>query len=64
MLIYTKDGGIIVTELQTYSQDEQFQLIDDLYLDELSDRIAKLRMLHEKMENTPEPLRWVRALAE
>jgi hypothetical protein len=53
-----------VTELETYTQDERFQFIDDIYLDELSDRIAKLRTLHEKMENRPDPLRWLSALSE
>ena len=51
-------------ELQTPSQDEQFLSIDDIYLDELSDRIAKLRMLHEQMDNKPEPWRWVKSLSE
>ena len=51
-------------ELQTPSNDEQFLLIDDLYLDELSERIAKLRMLHEQMENKSEPWRWVKSLSE
>ncbi len=51
-------------DLQTASQDEQFLSVDDLYLDELADRIAKLRMLHEKMENKPEPWRWVKSLSE
>ena len=51
-------------DLQTTSQDEQFLSVDDLYLDELADRIAKLRMLHEQMENKPEPWRWVKSLSE
>lgn len=51
-------------ELQTTSQDEQFLSIDDLYLGELADRIAKLRMLHEQMENKPEPWTWVKAISE
>jgi len=51
-------------DLQTTSQDEQFLSIDDRYLDELSERIAKLRMLHETMENKSEPWRWVKSLSE
>lgn len=51
-------------ELQTNSQDEQFLSIDDLYLDELANRIAKLRMLHEQMENKSEPWRWVKSVSE
>lgn len=64
MLTIIIDGGNAVTELETYTQDERFQFIDDIYLGELSDRIAKLRTLHEKMENRPDPLRWLSALSE
>jgi len=51
-------------DVQTTSQDEQFLSIDNLYLDELADRIAKLRMLHEQMESKPEPWRWAKSLSE
>ena len=51
-------------DLQTTSRDEQIPLIDSHYRDELTIRIAKLRLLHKQMGNKPEPWRWVKSLSE
>jgi len=51
-------------EQQEHHIDEQFQSCDDAYLAELTNRISKLRMLHETMESKPEPWGWLKTLSE
>ncbi len=51
-------------EPQTRLADEQFQSCDEAYLAEMTTRISKLRVLHRRMENKPEPMGWLKSFSE
>lgn len=53
-----------MVDLQFNCEDAQLSATDDTYLTEMAERIAKLRELHEEMEDTPDRWHWVKSIAE
>jgi len=53
-----------MVELQQFSEEQQLSAMDNVYLEEMTDRILRLRMLHLEMDDAPDPWQWVKALAE
>jgi len=51
-------------QLSAMDEEQQLSALDDAYLEEMTDRILRLRMLHLGMDNTPDPWQWMKTLAE
>ncbi len=53
-----------MVEFLQKSDDQQFTSVDEAYLEEMTDRILRLRMLQVEMDEKSDPWQWMKNLAE